>query len=211
MSLSRVGLSRNFLSINRFETIATKNVLLRALSTTTNVHKDSNARNIVGHSNNSVEDHKKVTHQNERLKKLIGKSKILTKLEANPRFSHYFKRLTTTGTIPMVTSFFILHELTAIIPLFSVWYILYNLNMMENMDFSGELLSKCSQAIERLVGDKYVQFDKHRLILSGALSYALVKVLGPIRIIVSIWGAPYFSKWLIIPFAKLGTILRRKP
>ncbi|SMN21861.1 similar to Saccharomyces cerevisiae YPL041C Protein of unknown function involved in maintenance of proper telomere length [Maudiozyma saulgeensis] len=150
------------------------------------------------------------TYQNEQIKKLIKKSKMLSKLQADPRFSHYFKRITTSGTIPMITSFFILHELTAIIPLFTVWYILYNLNLFENFEFSGELMTKCSNAIEKFVGDKYQDYDKHRLILSGAMSYALVKVMGPVRIILSLWGAPYFCRWLILPFKKLTNLVKSK-
>ncbi|KAG0668131.1 isoleucine-tRNA ligase [Maudiozyma exigua] len=136
---------------------------------------------LISINENANDPTKKVTYQNEQIIKLIKKSKMLSKLQADPRFSHYFKRITTSGTIPMITSFFILHELTAILPLFTVWYILYNLNMMENMEFSGELMTKCSNAIERLVGDKYQEFDKHRLILSGALSYALQNEMKEVR------------------------------
>ena len=150
------------------------------------------------------------TYQNEQIIKIIKKSKMLSKLQADPRFAHYFKKITTSGTIPMVTSFFVLHELTAIIPLFTVWYILYNLNIMENLEFSSELMTKCSNAIERLVGDKCQELDKHRLILSGAMSYALVKMIGPLRIIVSLWGAPYFCRWLIMPFKKIGNMIKTR-
>lgn len=148
-------------------------------------------------------------YQNEQIKQLIKKSKMLSRLQANPRYSHYFEKITSSGTISMITSFFILHELTAIIPLFSVWYILYNVNMLDNLDLSGELLTKCSGAIERLVGDKFQDYDKHKLIVSGAMSYAAVKMLGPARIIVSLWGAPYFSRWLVMPFRKLKAIAKK--
>ncbi|GMM57469.1 Mrx11 protein [Maudiozyma humilis] len=148
-------------------------------------------------------------YQNEQIKQLIKKSKMLSRLQANPRYSHYFEKITSSGTISMITSFFILHELTAIIPLFSVWYILYNVNMLDNLDLSGELLTKCSGAIERLVGDKFQDYDKHKLIVSGAMSYAAVKMLGPARIIVSLWGAPYFSRWLVMPFRKLKAITKK--
>lgn len=150
------------------------------------------------------------TYQNDQIVKIIKKSKMLSRLQADPRYARYFKKITTSGTIPMITSFFILHELTAIIPLFTVWYILYNLNIMDNLEFSGELMTKCSNAIERLVNDKFQELDKHRLILSGALSYALVKIMGPLRIIVSLWGAPYFCRWLILPFKKIGNMIKSR-
>lgn len=139
----------------------------------------------------------------DKMEKFIAKSKFLVALRKNPRFSHYFDRLSEAGAVSTVTSFFILHELTAIIPLFSVWYLLYNLNIMENIDFSNDLLTQCNEAIERMVGDKYNEFDKNRLVVSGAFSYAIVKLLGPIRIIVSLWGAPYLGKYLFVPFVKL--------
>ncbi|CAL9732716.1 MIOREX complex component 11 [Monosporozyma unispora] len=158
-----------------------------------------------------TESQDKLNKEREKLEKFIRKSKILTKLNNNPRFNSYFVKLREVGAIPTITSFFILHELTAVIPLFLVWYILYHLNLWDEFNItesSNALLVKCNHAIERMVGDKYENLDKHKLVITGAISYSLVKVLGPLRMLVSLWAAPYFGKYLILPFYKLGPILK---
>ena len=147
----------------------------------------------------------------QKLKSIIDKSKLLTRLREHPRFSRYFDNLLEASPIPTIASFFILHELTAIIPLFSVWYLLYNWNILADVTFSGDFITQCSDAIERLVGTRASEFaDKHRLIISGALSYALVKILAPVRILVSLWGAPYVARWMVIPFRNLRQMLKGK-
>ena len=147
----------------------------------------------------------------QKLKNIIDKSKLLTRLRKNPRFSRYFDKLLEASPIPTIASFFILHELTAIIPLFSVWYLLYNWNILGDINLSGDFITQCSDAIERLVGTRASEFaDKHRLIISGALSYALVKILAPARILVSLWGAPYVARWMVIPFRNFRNMLRGK-
>lgn len=150
--------------------------------------------------------------ERERLEKFIKKSKILTKLNGNPKFNDYFEKLKETGTIPTITSFFILHELTAVIPLFMIWYILYHSDFWDEFNItesSNPLLVKCNKAIERLVGDKCESLDKHKLIITGAVSYSIVKVMGPLRMFVSLWAAPYFGRYLIVPFHELRLFLKR--
>ncbi|CAB4256629.1 similar to Saccharomyces cerevisiae YPL041C Protein of unknown function involved in maintenance of proper telomere length [Maudiozyma barnettii] len=208
--ISIIGLRRTTFFLKSNISIRSQIIYIRPLSSSHNYTGGPDLKRHV-HSEVKTNPGKSTSaepYQNEQIMKLIKKSKMLSKLQADPRFSHYFKKITTSGTIPMITSFFILHELTAIVPLFTVWYILYNLSLLENLEFSGELMTKCSNAIEKLVGDKYQEYDKHRLILSGALSYALVKVMGPVRIIISLWGAPYFCRWLIMPFKKLANLIK---
>ncbi|CAL9738209.1 MIOREX complex component 11 [Monosporozyma servazzii] len=154
----------------------------------------------------------KLDKERERLEKFIERSSILSKLNKNPKFNSYFIKLREVGAIPTITSFFILHELTAAIPLIFVWYILYHLNLWDEFNItesSNPILVKCSHAIERMVGDKYETLDKHKLVITGAISYSLVKVLGPLRMFVSLWAAPYFGKYLILPFYKFKPILKR--
>lgn len=73
-------------------------------------------------------DEKPKTVQNERLLRILSKSRTLTKLSRSKRFSHYFDKLSQAGAISTVTSFLVLHELTAIVPLFGMWWVLYNLD-----------------------------------------------------------------------------------
>ena len=39
-----------------------------------------------------------------------------------------------------------------------------------------------------------------RLVVEFATAYAIVKALLPVRIFVSVWAAPWFARWSIIPF-----------
>lgn len=156
-------------------------------------------------------DEKPKTVQNERLLRILSKSRTLTKLSRSKRFSHYFDKLSQAGAISTVTSFLVLHELTAIVPLFGMWWVLYNLDLTDQYDlpvYFTDLLNKCGDVIERLVGDSYDGFERNRLVLSGAIAYAAVKLLYPLRVIVSLWGAPYFGNWVMLPFKKLKLKLK---
>lgn len=141
------------------------------------------------------------------LHKFISKSRLLTRLNKNPKFSKYFDRISEAGAVSTITSFVILHELSAIVPLFGLWWIVYQLDLPDQTDlpeFLSNLMKQCGDAMERFVGDKYTNgVDRHRLILSGAISYTIIKLLYPLRIIVSLWAAPYFGKWLLLPFQSL--------
>ena len=53
-------------------------------------------------------------------------------------------------------------------------------------------------------GDQFV-----RLAVEFAAAYATVKVLIPLRIILSIWLTPWFARNFIVPF--VGLFRRRKP
>jgi hypothetical protein len=41
-----------------------------------------------------------------------------------------------------------------------------------------------------------------RWIVEFATAYAIVKALLPLRIVVSIWGAPWFARWTVIPVTR---------
>lgn len=150
---------------------------------------------------------KKNEKSQDRLHKIIARSKILSKLNKNPKFAGYFDRLSEAGVTSSITSFFVLHEITAIIPLFGLWWVLYQLDLPDQYElplYFTDLLNRCGEAMERLVGEEYSEgLDRNRLILAGAISYALVKMLYPVRVLVSLWGAPYFGRWLLAPIRKL--------
>lgn len=38
-----------------------------------------------------------------------------------------------------------------------------------------------------------------RLVIEFATAYAIVKVLMPLRIVISVWGAPWFARWTVVP------------
>ncbi|QLL34777.1 hypothetical protein HG536_0H01520 [Torulaspora globosa] len=159
----------------------------------------------------TLKDKKKVE---DRLHRIIGKSKILSRLNKNPKFAGYFDRLSEAGVTSTVTSFLVLHELTAIVPLFGLWWVLYQLDLPDQYElplYFTDLLDRCGEAMEKLVGDKYSEgLDRNRLILAGAISYALVKMLYPVRVLISLWAAPYFGRWLLSPINMLRSKSRIK-
>ncbi|CDO93798.1 unnamed protein product [Kluyveromyces dobzhanskii CBS 2104] len=148
----------------------------------------------------------------DRLHKIIKRSKLLSKLNTNPRYKRYFDKLSEAGTVSTVTSFLVLHEITAIVPLFALWAVLYNLDPSEQYEmpvYFKDLLNKCGESIARLIGDHDNGWDRDRLVMSGALSYAIVKLLYPLRVLFSLWAAPYVGTFVIAPFIKLKALLRR--
>lgn len=151
----------------------------------------------------------------DKLHKIIAKSKILSRLNENPRFSAYFDKLSDAGVVSSVTSFLILHEFTAIVPLFGLWWVLYQLDLPEQYElplYFTNLLNQCGEAMEKLVGDEYSEgFDRNRLILAGAISYTVVKILYPARVLLSLWGAPYLGRWILLPIKKLRNRIKPKP
>ncbi|QEU60809.1 hypothetical protein KDRO_D05040 [Kluyveromyces lactis] len=164
--------------------------------------------NGIRYNSNKVEPSK----IDDKLHRLIKKSKFLTKLNANPRYKHYFDKLSEAGAVSTMTSFLILHEITAIVPLFALWGLLYNLDPSDQYElpvYFKDLLNKCGESIGKLIGNYDNGWDRDRLVVSGALAYAIVKVLYPARILFSLWAAPYVGTFVIIPFTKLRALIRR--
>ncbi|KAL2424510.1 hypothetical protein ABEF95_011235 [Exophiala dermatitidis] len=53
--------------------------------------------------------------------------------------------------------------------------------------------------------------DTTRWVVEFATAYAVVKVLLPLRLVISVWGAPWFNRLAVIPFGKATrSIFRRK-
>lgn len=49
-----------------------------------------------------------------------------------------------------------------------------------------------------------------RLLVEVATAYAVVKVLLPFRLVVSVWGAAWFARWTVVPFNNLVKWLFRR-
>ena len=151
------------------------------------------------------------TNANDKLHRIIKRSSFLTKLNSNPKYKHYFDKLSEAGAVSTVTSFLILHEITAIIPLFALWGILYNLDISDQYEmpvYFKDLFNKCGESISKLVGEYDNGWDRDRLVVSGAISYAIVKFLYPVRVLFSLWAAPYMWMLVVAPFKKLRALFR---
>lgn len=42
-----------------------------------------------------------------------------------------------------------------------------------------------------------------RLVVEFATAYAVVKALVPLRLFLSVWGAPWFARWTVVPFSNM--------
>ncbi|KAF7504784.1 hypothetical protein GJ744_001717 [Endocarpon pusillum] len=50
-----------------------------------------------------------------------------------------------------------------------------------------------------------------RLVVEFATAYAVVKVLLPLRLVVSVWGSPWFARWTVVPFSNMVKGFFRRP
>jgi len=51
-----------------------------------------------------------------------------------------------------------------------------------------------------------------RWVIEFATAYAVVKALLPLRIVISVWGAPWFARWTVVPIGNAVKLLfGRKP
>ncbi|EDO14388.1 hypothetical protein Kpol_193p2 [Vanderwaltozyma polyspora DSM 70294] len=182
-------------------------IVPRVILSSTKHYSDSSAIN-------NQESNTKYKHKNDILHKIISKSRLLQKLNRHPKFANYFDEISETGTITTLTSFLILHEATAILPLFIIWWFMYGLDMPEHTELPGflsSIMENCNAFIEKFVGkDKFVNLDRNKLIMTGTLSYMIVKLLYPVRILFSLWAAPYFGKWLLMPVKTLRKLIFKK-
>lgn len=42
-----------------------------------------------------------------------------------------------------------------------------------------------------------------RLVVEVATAYAVVKLLMPVRLVLSVWATPWFARWTVVPVAGL--------
>ena len=42
-----------------------------------------------------------------------------------------------------------------------------------------------------------------RLVVEFATAYAVVKALLPLRLVFSVWAAPWFARWTVVPFGNM--------
>lgn len=155
---------------------------------------------------------------NNKLKRInhyFSNSILLTTISKYVPFKNLIVRFIGNPPLPTIIAFLILHEITAIIPLFTIWAMLYNLNICSTNYLSSFLSDKIKDLgeplIERIVGHRGEHLDKQRLLITGAVSYVIIKLLYPVRIIASILGAPLVAKWLVIPFRTLRQRIISKP
>ncbi|ODQ65865.1 hypothetical protein NADFUDRAFT_13955, partial [Nadsonia fulvescens var. elongata DSM 6958] len=122
-------------------------------------------------------------------------------------FHHYFPQ-STTNPISYLISFLFLHELTAIIPLFGFWILFWFIDWdplshdteRQGLDSDSEINDPQLYKI-----DNWATISTYlpKFLAQGATSYALVKVLAPVRVIISIMLMPMVAKTVFIPMSNV--------
>ncbi|AAS54243.1 AGL248Cp [Eremothecium gossypii ATCC 10895] len=135
----------------------------------------------------------------------LARSRLFQRLYARPSFAAYIDRLLANGPVPTLAAFLLLHEATAIAPLALLWWGLYSCDVVALLPqgLLDYLADAAHPAVERFVGDRAPACDRGKLLVSGALAYGLVKLLYPVRILASLWAAPYLARGLLLPFRRL--------
>ncbi|KAF2113790.1 hypothetical protein BDV96DRAFT_496007 [Lophiotrema nucula] len=142
-----------------------------------------------------------------------------------PRFLHKYTNALATAPLSHITSFLLLHEITAIIPLFGLAATFHYTHWLPSWFAEGAWVL---QGVERfgkyfrrkgwIRGDEAVEAEREvqvemrkrdhvwniseggvRVVVEFATAYALVKMLLPARIVLSVWATPWFANRTVIP------------
>lgn len=126
-----------------------------------------------------------------------------------PKFLHPYTIGFMNAPVSHVTSFILVHELTAIAPLFGLWGIFYYLDYTPVAGIPDWLLVKGTHFIDILADrNGWTSLKSEtgaKIVLQGAVAYAIVKVLLPFRVFISLASMPWVARWVVIPFTRLFT------
>ncbi|KAI9343995.1 hypothetical protein BDR26DRAFT_857971 [Obelidium mucronatum] len=110
-----------------------------------------------------------------------------------------------------LTSFLILHELTAILPLPAIYYTLQATQLQ--VPIPPDVMIQAEEKMEKVmrrygwldeksevsVGDGPAIPSKTRMLVDMATSYAIVKLLMPVRLGLSLVLTPWFARTTVLP------------
>ncbi|KAF1997046.1 hypothetical protein P154DRAFT_556022 [Amniculicola lignicola CBS 123094] len=140
-----------------------------------------------------------------------------------PRFLHKHTSALSNAPLTHISAFLLLHELTAIIPLFTLAATFHYTNWLPPYFAEGTWVV---QGVERfgkyfrkkgwIRGDQMEEAERDvemrkrdhawnigeggvRVVVEFATAYAVTKVLLPVRIVLSVWGTPWFARTAVIP------------
>jgi len=149
-------------------------------------------------------------------------------VERTPRFL----RPTVTGLrqapFSHVAAFFILHELTAVIPLVGLTGAFHYWHWLPTYFADGAWISAGVEKFGRyfrkkgwITEEEEIELEDEtrqgnagaegttRWVVEIATAYALVKLFLPVRIFVSVWGAPWFAHIAVLPVRNATTSIIR--
>lgn len=136
-------------------------------------------------------------------------AKILSKV---PKFMKPYTINFVNRPVTNLVSFLILHELTAIVPLIGIWYVFYKYDISVPLDLPEWAINKGTKIIDSSLKSwdltDFTFNDKFNLIMKGAYSYVIVKMLLPVRLMFSFLCTPLFTRFFVDPIT--GIFGRKK-
>ena len=142
-------------------------------------------------------------------------------LSRTPQFLRPTVSALHNAPVAHVTAFLLLHEITAVLPLFGLAGLFHYYHWLPQSFTEGEggYVEKFARyarkkgwigkaEVEQLGGCREGEGqlkwwnDREggvRWVIEFATAYAVVKALLPLRIVLSVWGAPWFARWTVIP------------
>lgn len=149
----------------------------------------------------------------------------LTRIES--RLPKFLRRYTTplrNAPVSHITAFLILHELTAVVPLFGLAAAFHYTNWLPPYISEGKWISDYTEKFGKYLRKKKWISDEGgsgrwfgrgekgtRIVVELATAYAITKFLLPLRLVLSVWGTPWFARLTVLPITKrLGALFKRK-
>lgn len=127
-------------------------------------------------------------------------------LKRVPKFLRNYTAKFVNAPFSHLIAFVVLHELTAIVPLIGIWYYLHQHPGFIPLDLPQWALTKGAKVIDSAMGQFDWSFntsDKLSVIMEGAYAFTIVKLFLPVRVVISLWGMPWFAKWFVLPITNL--------
>ncbi|KAK5759101.1 hypothetical protein LTS12_010709 [Elasticomyces elasticus] len=147
----------------------------------------------------------------------------IARIEARlPKFLHRYTTPLRNAPVSHISAFLILHELTAIVPLFGLAALFHYTNYLPPLISEGKWVAEGTEKFGRYLRRKgwISQADEDkaegrsgkwfgrgeggvRIVVELATAYAITKALLPVRLVLSVWGTPWFARWSVLPVSNL--------
>ncbi|KAK3658777.1 hypothetical protein LTR56_001648 [Elasticomyces elasticus] len=147
----------------------------------------------------------------------------VARIEARlPKFLHRYTTPLRNAPVSHISAFLILHELTAIVPLLGLAALFHYTNYLPPLISEGKWVAEGTEKFGRYLRRKgwISQADENkaegrsgkwfgrgeggvRIVVELATAYAITKALLPVRLVLSVWGTPWFARWTVLPVSNM--------
>jgi len=140
----------------------------------------------------------------------------IARIEA--RLPRFLQRIVTPlrhAPVSHITAFLILHELTAVVPLFGLAGIFHYTHWLppyisewkwvhEGTNKFGNYMKKKGWIAQESKRERWWGRGEGgvKIVVELATAYAITKALLPLRLVLSVWGTPWFARWTVVPITQ---------